>query len=461
VTPSRIGPAAGAFVLAVAVSASAGTLTLEARAGLGGISRPGRWTPVRVTIDNTGADISGVLVVAWGDAEIRRDVTIPSPSRKQIQVYLRTSNVESAVRVQLVVDGAELRAVEAPVRLAAHLKTTTLCVRAKGASDAAGDACDATVTSDMLPDAARGYDAFDRVIWSGAIPGLEARAGAAFRRWQALRELEDSGSLAGTSHVTRPLVPRGLPADSRFTVAVGAVLYVAALVAVGLVAGARRGSTAGAYAGIALIVSLGSTAALALGRAGPAKTVVVQHSTLLQQLPEGHGSAISMRAIAEFPAFDAFTLRIAADDAFIEPTRGSDKKEHAFDEHGEPILTGTFGLGSRQAFAVEGFTALQPLSLTADGARVRVTNRFGASLRGCRFAEEFSVREVGTLQPGQTAEAIQQGEGIRGPAVTCVLPHLPVVFSEASRLVEARGIVRVAAYTQPRRGAADPGEAQP
>lgn len=446
--PSRIALVAGAFfVLGLAVSASAGALTLDARAGLGGISRPGRWMPVRVTIDNSGADVSGVLVVVWGDAEVRRDVTVPSPSRKQIQVYLRTSNVESAVRVRLISNGAELRAVDAPVRLVGSSGPTTLCVRPKGAPDAMAETCDARVTPDMLPDAARGYDAFDRVSWSGGTQGVEASERDAFRRWQALRQLEDSGSLAGTPLVTRPLVPRGFPADSRRTIALGAALYLAALMA-GLVSGARRGSTAGAYIAIVLVVCLGSTAALGLGRTGPATAVVIQHSTLLQQLPDGYGSAVSMRAIAEFPAFDAFSLGVAADDVFIEPTGASEKKEHAFDEHGDALIAGTFGLGSKQAFALEAFTAFQPLALIADGARVRLTNRSGAALRECRFAAGFSVREVGTLEPAQTVEAIQHADRIAGPVVTCTLPHLPIDFSESSRPVQARGIVRVAAYLE-------------
>ncbi len=447
-TSGRIALVAGGFVLCVAACASAGALTLDARAGLGGISRPGRWTPVRVTIDNTGADISGVLVVAWGDAEVRRDITIPSPSRKQIQVYLKTSNAESAVRVRLISNDVDVATSEAPVRLAGLSDTTTLCVHAKGAPDATADGCDARVTPDMLPDAARGYDAFDRVIWSGGAHILEASERDAFRRWQSLRELEDAGSLGGAPHVSRPVVPRGLPADSRQTVALGAAFYVAALVAVGLVSGARRGSTAGAYVGLALVACLGSSAALALGRAGPATAVVVRHSTLLQQLPDGRGSAVSMRAIAEWPAFDAFTLRVAADDAFIEATGVSETKAHEFDEHGDAVLAGTFGLGSRQAFALEGFTTFQPLRVIAEGARVRLTNRSAAALRDCRFADGFSVREVGTLKPGQTVEATAQEETIPGPVFTCTMPDLPFDFSEASRVVQARGNVRVAAYRE-------------
>jgi hypothetical protein len=372
---------------------------------------------------------------------------------------VRTSNVESAVRVRLMSNGVELRAVDAPVRLVGPLHATTLCVQPKGAPDSTGESCDARVTADMLPDAARGYDAFDRVMWSGGPPPraatarqashrLEGSKRIAFQRWQSLRELEDSGSLAGTPRVSRPLIPRGLPADSRHTVALGAALYMAALMAAGLLAGTRRGSIAGAYTGIALVACLGSTAALALGRVGPARAVVVQHSTLLQQLADGSGSAVSMRAIAEFPAFDAFTLRGGIEDAFIEPTGSSEKKEQRFDENGEAVLAGTFGLGAKQAFALEGFTALQPLALIADGARVRLTNRSAMALHDCRFGEGFSVREVGTLRPAQAVDAIQQAADIAGPVLTCTMQALPFDFSEASRVVEARGSVRVAVYRE-------------
>jgi hypothetical protein len=363
--------------------------------------------------------------------------------------------------VRLVSNGIEVRAADAPVRLGGLSETMTLCVHPKGASDTTGESCDGRVSADMLPDAARAYDAFDRVIWLAGTRAVTASARDAFRRWQSVRALEESGSLSATAGVSRPLVPRGLADDSRRTVALGAAVYIAALLAAGLVCGARRGSTVAAYSGIALVACLGSSAALALGRVGPAKTVVVQHATLLQQLADGSGSAVSMRAIAELPAFDRFLLRVGAEDAFIEPSGVSHTKQHVYDEHGDAVLAGTFGLGSRQAFALEGFTAFQPIALSANGGRIRLTNRSAVPLRACRFADGLSVREVATLHPAQTVDAIQQVDEIAGPVVTCTVPELPFDFSETSHVVEARGTTRVAAYLQPRTRAAGDRETEP
>ena len=53
-----------ALILFAQVSASAAdTLSLKAEAGLGGIGKAGRWSPVRVSVENTGQDLAGELIV--------------------------------------------------------------------------------------------------------------------------------------------------------------------------------------------------------------------------------------------------------------------------------------------------------------------------------------------------------------------------------------------------------------
>ena len=57
------------------------TVTLKAGAGLGGLCRPGRWTPVRVDVDARGSSVSDVvatreIVVEWGDARVRRTISL-------------------------------------------------------------------------------------------------------------------------------------------------------------------------------------------------------------------------------------------------------------------------------------------------------------------------------------------------------------------------------------------------
>ena len=49
---------------------------LSARAGIGGVARPGRWLPVDVTIASQPSGVRGELRVEWGDAVVLRDLDI-------------------------------------------------------------------------------------------------------------------------------------------------------------------------------------------------------------------------------------------------------------------------------------------------------------------------------------------------------------------------------------------------
>src|SRR5260370_32827790 len=81
------------------------TVTLKAGAGLGGLCRPGRWTPVRVDVDAhgqaSGEVWAGEIVVEWGDAHIHRTISLASPSHKHFEVYIRTVDARHSMTVRL------------------------------------------------------------------------------------------------------------------------------------------------------------------------------------------------------------------------------------------------------------------------------------------------------------------------------------------------------------------------
>lgn len=443
-TSSRVVLIAVSALAAIAAApASAGTLTMQAAAGLGGVSKPGRWTPVRITIDNSGPDIAGVLEVTWGNAEVRREVVIPSPSRKQFSMYIRTADVNGPVSVRIRTSGGELRAADAPVRLIAPHDPATLCVGPE-ASDATLS-CDARIAADALPEDARGYDAFDRVYLPDAGAAVEAPRLEILNRWKVLRTLEDSGALSQGSGVNAPLLPQGLPADSGRPLAAGILCYLAALVASALML-RRSNAVTSVHVVLTAIIAAGSTAALALGRVGPAQDVIVHHATLIQQLPGNAGSAVTFRGAAEFPALDAYVLRTSLEDAHLEPIGGAEKVQHSYDEHGRPVLSGTFGLGSRKAFRLHGFTHAQPVSVRRVGRLLRFTNRSSSELRDCRPGEGLAFSATAVLRPGETVQAEQRDAGIAGPVLTCSLADPPFSFSDARRPVELRGSVRLEVY---------------
>ena len=89
----------GAIAAACASGAAADT-AIEATAI--DTAKAGRWTAVRVTIDHSGPELSGDLILSWGGHEVRRQVSLVSPGRHQFELYTRTTAAESSIRVRLV-----------------------------------------------------------------------------------------------------------------------------------------------------------------------------------------------------------------------------------------------------------------------------------------------------------------------------------------------------------------------
>ncbi len=224
-------------VLALAAVSAAADPKVTAEPAFGGTSRDGRWTAVRVEIENPDAEIGVKIRINSGGVVSARDVVVPAGSRHGYWIPVRAGR-----RVDCVVTGPRLDATiplrfqlsgggerlflavsDAPVGLPEHELWKS--VLASGAD---------------LPDFSDAYDAFDAVIVRFPNPGLPGEAADAIRRWTenggvlavcagiAAKEARDSrlGSvlpvnIAGTKEV-RSLaeIDAGLPAvDASFPVA--------------------------------------------------------------------------------------------------------------------------------------------------------------------------------------------------------------------------------------------------
>src|SRR6476660_1902347 len=130
------------------------TVTVKASAGLGGWCRPGRWTPVRVDVETRGetptAAAAGEIVVEWGDARGRRAMTLASPSRKQVELYIRTADARDSITVRVLVADREMATTVAPVRLVAPTAPFTVCIAAVNAWSTSGTTCAATINPESL-----------------------------------------------------------------------------------------------------------------------------------------------------------------------------------------------------------------------------------------------------------------------------------------------------------------------
>jgi hypothetical protein len=172
----------------------------------------------------------------------------------------------------------------------------------------------------------------------------------------------------------------------------------------------------------------------------------VEHSSLLQQIPGTTGSLLTVRGIVEFPAADRYALSVPLADGTIEAGTSSRRADELFGEDGSPMLRGTYGLGGRQAFTVEGVSDLQPLVVDESGGRARVANRSDRVLENCLFGDGFDGTAPAVLQPGASMTAGRHGDGT-GPLVTCTLRDAPLVpFLADGRTVHSTGRTLVAAY---------------
>jgi hypothetical protein len=437
-----------AIVLTLAPSAAAGILTLHASAGLGGLTKPGRWTPVTVEVDNSGGDVSTDLVVSWGDTSLRRHVTFASAGTKRFTVYLRTLEPGSFVKVRLT--DAEA-AMEAPVRVLPHDAFVTLCIVAAGSTLETSERCSVTLTPDRLPDSIRAYEIVDEIVTA-----RDVRVGTGARttlpRWRALHALEESGDLGLTSQVTRPMLRRGLPGKSARPVAALAALYVVALLGLGLAAAHLSIAPTRIWLALGAVIAVGASAAIAVGRIGASARITIHHSSLMQQLPGTSASLLTLRGVAEFPSAARFQLRVPLDDAMLEASAVSGRAEQRVDEGGYPVLDGEFGLGGRQAFLAEAMVDTQWLAVEGDDRAVRISNGSPLTMHECRFASGMSRAAIGELRPGATVSAERTGDVV-GPLFSCVVHESPLSFTEPSRPVDLAGTTQVVVY-RTRAGAA-------
>jgi hypothetical protein len=381
------------LLVSVAPDARAGAATVTAEAGLGGMSRPSRWTPVRVSVDAANADITGEIVLDWGSARARRTITLSAGSHKQFEMYIRTPDVREAIVVRLVSNGRDLASVDAPIRVARPEDGLTLCVAAANAWPSS-QGCSTTLSAAQLPRSWRGYDAVDEVVWP-------AGAQAALAQWKAIRALEESGIAPPAAALQ---APSALSASTRRAL-VGIAAYVLAIAAAGFALTRIRSGSLALYPAVGLLVVAGSAAALAAGRAGPGAGVRIQQSAVVQQLSDTGSALILLRGVAEYPSFGAFELRARGGDGAITSSR-SDDRSVRYDEDGAPLMpSGIVGLGARKSFELEAVAAFHALAASVQGLTVRVSNRSSHTLDECQFSDGFSRTRVGSLASGQTVAA--------------------------------------------------------
>ena len=436
-----------ATLLALPVAAAARpNVTMEAAAGVGGIVKAARWASLRVGIASAERAFHGELHVSWGDRELRRAVSLPSPGQRQFELYVRTSDPRGAIRVRLIAADQVVETIDVPVRIVAATEAVTLWVVSRDGAVPHGP-CAATASADRLPRSPRGYEAIDAIVWPGGGIDLSADQRAALTQWQRFRALEQSGDLGLAPQPKRPMFRRGLSGPVAQQVAAAGLLYAAALMLAGIATSRRRVGIASTALWVAGVTVTATGAAHAIGRAAVGRHVVVHHDSVLNQIPGTGASVLSTRGVVEFPAFADFVIELPVSDGNIDAGPSNGRAAERIGDDGRPFVSGRYGLGARLAYTAEAVVDRQPLSVTTSGDTTTVANRSGTILQHCRFADGFTKTEIGRMDPGAVVAARQVSE-VLGPMFTCDASDALVPLAAPGRALEMRGTTTIAVYQE-------------
>src|SRR5918996_2176469 len=79
---------------------AAASITLEARALVGGRFEAGGWAAISVSLSNSGEPIDGFVAIDSDDGTVRRPVDLPSGAQKQVVLYVRPPSFARTVDVR-------------------------------------------------------------------------------------------------------------------------------------------------------------------------------------------------------------------------------------------------------------------------------------------------------------------------------------------------------------------------
>jgi hypothetical protein len=181
------------LVAALAGSAAAAdTITIQARAMVGGRFEAGGWAALSIRLANDGPPVTGYLAAEGEDGTVRRFVELPAGSRKEVTLYLRPASFARAIVVRLESSDGTEPAAEAEVRV---LERTTghvavvgdgggnlrpqLIARATGLPDPI------PMTAADLPDRPEPLRGIETIVWAADSSGLREAQRRSLERWIA------------------------------------------------------------------------------------------------------------------------------------------------------------------------------------------------------------------------------------------------------------------------------------
>ena len=429
--PSHLGPPSSATVL-------------SARAGVGGVARPGRWLPVEITISGDATAHQGVLRVEWGDAVVLRDIAISAGAPQHVTVFLRAIAAEPTVHIALI-EQTTTASLDVPVELAPLEDALVLCVGVTTVPT-----CTVRVAEDAVPTIWRGFDVADTVVWPEAARSAQADAARALATWRAMRWLGDAGP-------ADPVMP---PLDGRtpaLAVATTRLLLFALVVTVlSAIAAATRARLIIAV-GVPLAVGLAAgTYLLSPSLAARSDVTAMQLTGVVHQFAGTAQSTLSAKGEIEHANAATLTLQPTLSDATLATTSsGATRSLSLEDRDGRAQYRATAGLGARRRVTLDGTIDAEWLAVTLDDTARTIENRSPVTLSDCHW-RGASADAIGTLPPGGRV-AIDRGRVVAdGDTIACTLPSDWLVWTTSDARVTLRGQTHFVFHFWPGHGTAEP-----
>ncbi|MFZ1794805.1 MAG: hypothetical protein WAU96_15410, partial [Anaerolineae bacterium] len=180
---------------ALAAAPAAPIITITAEAGYGGYTKPGAWTPVRISVSNVGDPVEAVIQLTSSDAnnpaKTRASVSLPRGARRTLTLYAAPGI--NAITVQVMDNTGVLLATATPVArplnegdhlaLAINDPPDAYTFLADGAAPGKRKYV-AQLRIEQLPDLAAALDSLDEIVIGNADTGaMTAAQKSAIRAW--------------------------------------------------------------------------------------------------------------------------------------------------------------------------------------------------------------------------------------------------------------------------------------
>jgi hypothetical protein len=419
------------------------TVKGEIVAGFGGYYRIGKCMPIKITLENLGADLAGILSIHISHTEFVQSIALPVPSKKTYAFYLTPPKYFQELEVKLFSEGKLLRIFSSPVHHLADderliLKSSAL--QSPSTETILSKEKTAYLDPREFPESWSDYEAVDSIILDASdIIRLNMTQRTALSRWtllggsvtlydrnqassvQSALGLGSFGAIKREGTEETPYQPslfdldeevfKALrirePVSHRETIlAFGIFLLFYGLVIIVCLAMARKTKSIKIWIYVAI-----PTAVILFSVCSPwAGLLVNAENTPARQYSIHHVFINSMDEFATydisliFPRKGEGRLRPAISSPYLvhnEVEKSTDPIHYEFEGKRIPSVVFNMKMGSKKLISLSGFSSQSPFSGLRTMDSVALMNKSESALYDCTLVRNGISIPAGHIPPGK------------------------------------------------------------